>query len=267
MRGDYDYAAVAPWMVQGHDSLEPEAPRAVPSWLAPPNSTPFSPLPPYGERPFGERAYEGGSVIPGGRPAPSGAAPHAHVPAHAPGHAPAHVAARAPEPSLAPPPSLQWGHVGALPSLRPLMSLRPTQVPESTEVVALRASLDAALAAATKARQDILEASERDLVALALVVASRVVGRELRTDPTLVAAWVREGVAGLVGEDDVSVSVSPDMADALGQGAGVGYRLTVDPALGPLSCVVRGRYGRVDVGAEARLRLLAEALGAQEAAP
>jgi flagellar assembly protein FliH len=157
--------------------------------------------------------------------------------------------------------------MGSLPSLRPMVSIRPTHAPggEAAEVASLRASLDAALAASARARQEILESSERDLVDLALVVAARVVGRELRTDPGLVAAWVREGVAGLVAEDDVTVTVSPDVAEALGTGAGVGYRLVVDPTLGPLSCVVRGRYGKVDVGAESRLRLLAEALGAGEA--
>jgi hypothetical protein len=252
VRGDPDFAAVVPWMVQGGTSIEPEPPRAMPSWMAPPSDAPALPLPPYGDRPFGS------SLGPQVRPAPAPVAP--------PPPAPAHARPPAAEPSMVPPPSVSWGQVGSLPSLRPMMSIRPTFAPsESGEVAALRASLEAALAASAKARQEILESSERDLVDLALVVAARVVGRELRSDPSLVASWVREGVAGLVAEDEVSVTVSPDVAEALGPGAGVGYRLAIDPTLGPLSCVVRGRYGRVDVGAEARLKLIAEALGAPEA--
>lgn len=257
MRGDTDFTAVVPWMVQSDTADEPEPPRAMPSWMAPPSAAPVSPIPPYRDRSFAA------SLVPQVRSAPAAPPPpstHGHVLLSVP-------AAGRPqaEPTIAPPPSVSWGHVGSLPSLRPVMSIRPTFAPESGEVAALRASLDAALAASAKVRQEILESSERDLVDLALVVAARVVGRELKSDPALVASWVREGVAGLVAEDDVSVTVSPDVAEALGAGAGVGYRLSIDPTLGPLSCIVRGRYGRVDVGAEARLRLLAEALGTPEA--
>lgn len=269
VRGEADYASVAPWMVQGAADLETEAPRSMPSWLAPAGGPPVSALPPYGDRPFGS------SVAPAHRPVtnvtPLGTRALSHAPAHAAhaAHAHAHAAPPGPagEPSMAPPPSVNWGTMAALPSLRPMVSMRPTHAPagDAAEVVALRASLDAALAASSKARQEILESSERDLVDLALVVAARVVGRELRTDPNLIAGWVREGVAGLVAEDDVTVTVSPDVAEALGAGAGVGYRLVVDVTLAPLSCVVRGRYGKVDVGAETRLRLLAEALGSAEA--
>jgi Flagellar assembly protein FliH len=260
VRGDTDFAAaLVPWMVQNDAADEPEPPRAMPSWMAPASGASVSPIPPYGDRSFAT------SLVPQVRsalapvaPPPASTRGHAHLPAPAAGRAQV-------EPSLAPPASVSWGQVGSLPSLRPMMSIRPTFAPESGEVAVLRASLDAALAASAKVRQEILESSERDLVDLALVVAARVVGRELKSDPALVASWVREGVAGLVAEDDVSVTVSPDVAEALGAGAGVGYRLSIDPTLGPLSCIVRGRYGRVDVGAEARLRLLAEALGAPEA--
>lgn len=271
MRGDTDFSAAASWMAQSDDSLEPEPPRAVPSWMAPAPRPSGTPLPPYSDGPFRRSASPlssptVSSASSGRWPLVAPPRPAAVLPGQASPGQPQPGRGPAAEPSIAPP-SMPWGQMGALPSLRPLVSMMPSQPPgpDAHEVAALRASLDAALAAASKARQDILESSERDLVDLALMVASRVVGRELRTDPTLVSAWVREGVAGLVAEDDVSVTVSPDVAGSLGEGAGLGYRLAVDPSLRPLSCVVRGRYGRVDVGAEARLRLLAEALGVPEA--
>jgi hypothetical protein len=271
MRGDTDFSAAASWMAQIDDSLEPEPPRAMPSWMAPALRTSGTPLPPYSDGPFGRSASPVSSptvssVSSGRSPLVAPPRPAAVLAGHVSPGQPQPGRGPAAEPSIAPP-SMPWGQMGSLPSLRPLVSIMPSQAPgpDAHEVAALRASLDAALAAASKARQDILEASERDLVDLALVIASRVVGRELRTDPTLVSAWVREGVASLVAEDDVSVTVSPDVAGSLGEGTGAGYRLTVDASLGPLSCVVRGRYGRVDVGAEARLRLLAEALGVPEA--
>lgn len=118
-------------------------------------------------------------------------------------------------------------------------------------------------------RRDVLEASERDLVKLAMVIAERVTGRELQTDPALVARWARAGIDALDSQDTTTIAVSQDIADVVPDEAwtdrdGNNVAPLVDPNLPPGSCEVRGEFSRVDASLAGRLVALGDAVGATE---
>lgn len=152
------------------------------------------------------------------------------------------------------------------------------------EVVALRVALDAAgaerdalearaleaEARVEQARADVLAESEGQLLRLALAIAERVVAREIRTDPTLVARWVEDALAALAAiAPDARPSVAVGLAlagaipgDAWTSVLGPAVRVERDPSLAPLGCEVRAGVSAVDVSPLARLASVrAELLG------
>ena len=117
-----------------------------------------------------------------------------------------------------------------------------------------------------KMRRQVLEASEGDLVRLSLVIAEKVVGSELRTDPSIVSGWVHEGIDALVYDDQLEIVVSADVAETLNteswtNGDGKPVELTVDPSLPAASCDLRGEFSHVKASAQARFAVIAAALG------
>lgn len=162
----------------------------------------------------------------------------------------------------------------APPPSKPVMvSFRPPTMPPPArdyegEIAALQQQLDACLRSMTRLRRRVLEASERQLVELALAMAERVVGRELEGDPTIVARWVKEAVEALASEDTLSVVVSPDIGDVLTEiEVWLGerqVRIVVDDALEPSSCEVRGDMAKVDASLRARIAAMGETLGIRE---
>jgi hypothetical protein len=171
--------------------------------------------------------------------------------------------------------SAETGIRAILSSLPPAMPVRISTLPETHAephpephaaiLEALRRALTLAVADAARARRDALAASEADLVALAAAVAQQIVGREIRLDPGLIAGWAREGVAALGEQDEVVVAIAPDLAELVpaatwsaalpGSAAPV-----IDPSLPPSGCEIRGRYGRVDAGVNARIGAVLAAL-------
>lgn len=168
---------------------------------------------------------------------------------------PSSVEEPAPRETVLPPPSDRLIAVGA-----------PPEPEASEECEALRAALVQAISAGVKARRHALAAAERDLVELATAIARQIIARELAAAPALIASWAREGVAALGQQDQVVVAVAPDVAELVPAGAWASAldglaALVVDRGLPPRGCEVRGRYGRVDVGVEARLASVIDALG------
>lgn len=132
----------------------------------------------------------------------------------------------------------------------------------------LTRGLEAARLSVEAARKEALLSSEREIVRLALAVAERVVGRAFEADPSMVAAWVKEGIAALAHEDSVRCVVSPRLGEILqAHGSFASLEtppdLVVDPRFDDVQCEIRGRYGRVDAGLEARLDAVASALGVE----
>lgn len=151
-----------------------------------------------------------------------------------------------PEPPPSPP-------VQLLPSIPPPRSMRPSVPPPSSrrkppqiqttrelelesEVALLHNELQRVTSEAESMRARVMEESEPAIVALAVAIAKRVVGREVDADPALLKAWIDEALGML---PDAEVALSAD-----GRAA-----------------VVTSGDSTVEVGAEARMAAIADALG------
>ena len=225
----------AEWCEQSSSS----PPVSLPSWLKPPPGTPS-------EAPAPPSAIVTPPTMPPPAPLPV-SAPPASLPRPWP------VANEGGPPSVSTPSRRSVAVVG----------------PDPAEIEKLHAALIEAIAVGVRARREALAASERDLVHLALAIAGKVVGRELASDPAVIAAWAREGIAALGEQDQIVVAISPDLAERLPleqwTRALEGASVVIDRTLPTGGCEVRGSYGRVDAGLAPRLAAVAETL--EEALP
>lgn len=117
------------------------------------------------------------------------------------------------------------------------------------------------------ARRRILEASEGELVKLALVIAERVVGEAVAVNPANIAAWARDAIATLPVRETMVVAISSDLAEHVPTTAWTiatngQHRLEVDPTLAPATCEVRAGVASIEVSAVARIAAVGEAIGA-----
>jgi len=167
------------------------------------------------------------------------------------------------------------GHASSLPpngkalnpaELEALVAERALQNATAQLLDEARAVLAEAIEAFDQARRDLAYASEPRLVELAMLVARRVIGRELLTQPELVADLVREGVDALASSDTTRVRVGAAFGEIrellLDQLAarGIEVELIVSPHLADYACVVETELGRVDESVEERLNTLLESI-------
>jgi type III secretion system HrpE/YscL family protein len=127
----------------------------------------------------------------------------------------------------------------------------------------------AALVAAAAARDRRLAGAEREVVALALDVARKVLGRELAQDRSAVADLAAQALAVARDRREVTLRVNPEDADAIRAAAGrlgallaraPGLDVREDPAVERGGAVVETEAGRVDARVEAQLAALARAI-------
>jgi type III secretion system HrpE/YscL family protein len=129
-----------------------------------------------------------------------------------------------------------------------------------------RAEAGAILAGAARARDRLLAASEREVVAVAIDVARKVIARELSTDPAAVGGMAASALGAARVRRQVTLRVHPDDAAAtrawVGSGpAGVpGVGIEEDGRLAPGDVVVETEAGRIDARVETQLEALREAL-------
>jgi flagellar biosynthesis/type III secretory pathway protein FliH len=129
-----------------------------------------------------------------------------------------------------------------------------------------RAEAGAILAGAARARDRLLAASEREVVAVAIDVARKVIARELSTDPAAVGGMAASALGAARVRRQVTLRVHPDDAAATrawgGSGpAGVpGVGIEEDGRLAPGDVVVETEAGRIDARVETQLEALREAL-------
>lgn len=140
------------------------------------------------------------------------------------------------------------------------------------ELDALRQALVKAAEQNATLRKEVLQDSAGDLVALASAMAERVIRRELKADPSIVATWAQEGIATLLDKDSVTVAVSSDIAqilpvDVLSEALGPDVHVLEDAHLAPYSCEVRAKHARVDVGLRGQLDAVFGALEEREKEP
>lgn len=96
-------------------------------------------------------------------------------------------------------------------------------------------------------RENLLASMEPDLVRLALLVASKILTREVR-DAVVVRTLVRSAISKLEGDAVVRVRLNPQDVGRLSNPLQAGPRFEVigDPAVGAGGCIVETAQGRVD---------------------
>lgn len=122
-------------------------------------------------------------------------------------------------------------------------------------------ALAQALLSTGSLRSQLMHEAEEDLLKLSVLIARKVMMRELELDPTLVAGLVRKAVELASDEGEIVVRLNPD------EYAVVAYsqemqalsrdkrRVTLkeDPSVGPAGCVVETVRGNIDAGFDAQL--------------
>jgi len=132
-----------------------------------------------------------------------------------------------------------------------------------------RAAISDAIESLDQARRDLLYGTEPRLIELAVLIARRVIARELRTQPELVADLVREGIDALASRDKVRIQLGTGFAlmavmiqEQLAT-RGIDVELSVSQALSEHGCVVETDIGRVDESIESRIAAVLEAIDAE----
>ena len=131
------------------------------------------------------------------------------------------------------------------------------------------AEWDRALEAVRQA-QDALEIKyEPQMIRLAVKIAEKIIGEELRSRPETVVSIARECLRGVRHEHSLTLRVNPKEADevqrnlaSLVEVAGSGRRIQVAPdgAVAPGGCIVDSTVGVIDARLETQLKCLEEIL-------
>lgn len=147
------------------------------------------------------------------------------------------------------------------------------EAPVATVDPALVQALEQAVLLLAAERQRVLSDTAGQIAQLAVLIARRVIGRELTLDPGLVRGLVREGIEALGQHDRVSIRLGAGFApmqerleeDLRSSGAKLDLRF--DPTLETYGCLVETELGQVDESIESRLDTLLHALKPDPDAP
>lgn len=120
-------------------------------------------------------------------------------------------------------------------------------------------------------RQTIIRETERQMVQLALMLARKVVARELATDPDLVAAMAHVALDRLGESTPATIRLNPEDYAVVTAGRGPGWagaqvQVVPDAAVARGGCVVESEFGLVNATLDAQFAELTRAL-LGEAAP
>jgi flagellar assembly protein FliH len=188
---------------------------------------------------------------------------------------------RVSRPSMLPPPSVQGMKTHDSGQHQLELEPQPRRRDTVVDEIVPRAEEEAfvaireAVARVEAAREQQFAEAEGRLVDLSMLVARRVIAREISLDPGIVLGLVREGMAALGERDRLVVRVGTffrDTRDELQEklgGAKLRCEVVVDPSLGRSGCVVETDLGRVDESVDGRLQNLVDALttGSKRAGP
>jgi len=145
-------------------------------------------------------------------------------------------------------------------------AVAPAAPPEAVIDPAIVHAFEQAIAMLGHERGRLLSETAGELAELAVLIARRVIGRELSIEPRVVQNLVREAIQALGQHDRVLVRigkgfaagrehVEQDLSDA-----GKRFEVRVDSALDDYGCVVETELGRVDESIESRIETLLQAL-------
>jgi flagellar biosynthesis/type III secretory pathway protein FliH len=140
------------------------------------------------------------------------------------------------------------------------------------------AELASAIAAAGALARSLETAVPRDvdmvartMAEMAILITRRLLGAELRHDPSVLIAAVEAGLRQAVGASSVQVELNPDAVGPVEEAwqarhgqrhRGLTWSFVGDPTLPPGGCRLRTEYGLVDAGLEDQLTEIAAALDA-----
>jgi type III secretion protein L len=130
----------------------------------------------------------------------------------------------------------------------------------------------AAVQEANAVRDRRLADSEPELVRLAVRIAEKIIGEELRLNPQAILSIARQCLQWLRRERSLMLRVSPaelsllrESIDSLREVAGPHRSIEVigDPGIGPGGCIVESEYGVIDARLETQIRSMEEILQRQ----
>ena len=132
------------------------------------------------------------------------------------------------------------------------------------EVSSVIERMNASIAGLAEHRRELRCRAERDVVQLALLIAKRVLHREVNIDTNALTALARVVFERLARAESYQVSVHPRFAPAI-QGALVGpmaatIEIRPDPALDPGSFLVRSPEGAIDASVDTQLEEIGRGL-------
>lgn len=131
------------------------------------------------------------------------------------------------------------------------------------------AEWDQARLAMQGARESLDAKYEAELVRLAVKIAEKIIGEELRTSPETIVSIARESMRGIRNEQNLTVRVSASekeqvvrQLDSLNRELGVGRNVQVigDSSLSPGGCIVESERGIVDARLKTQLKRLEDIL-------
>ena len=124
--------------------------------------------------------------------------------------------------------------------------------------------LNASLAEIVSLRSDLRRRAERDVVRLALLIAKRVLHRELTVDSGALTALARFAFERLAHSESYRVTVhphfAPAIAAALPASAAERVRIEPDPAYAPGTLIVNSPEGTIDASVDAQLEEIGRGL-------
>jgi len=124
---------------------------------------------------------------------------------------------------------------------------------------------NAAITEADAARDRYLAESELELIRLAVRIAQKIIGAELRLNPETIVSLAREAMQSLGRERSVTLRVSPDdlelmrgRIDSLRETGGPQRLIEVvsDRSVGLGGCIVESEYGVIDARLETQIRCM-----------
>lgn len=118
-------------------------------------------------------------------------------------------------------------------------------------------------------RDQIIRDSEEDLLRLAILIAKKIIHREVRTDRSILAGIVAEAMKSVSEKDQLVISLNPVDFDLVVENKNEylpqlserqSVTLKSDPSVGPSGCIVETELGSIDARIEAQLEEIANRL-------
>ncbi|MEZ5356667.1 MAG: type III secretion system stator protein SctL [Bryobacteraceae bacterium] len=119
------------------------------------------------------------------------------------------------------------------------------------------------------ARQSYLAASEPEIVKLAVKVAEKILGAQLRLDPNAINGIVEEALRGVRADRSITIAVHPDALESVRAevgrlesmaGADCRIRVAGRASVSAGGCIIETDFGSIDARLEVQLRCLEQIL-------